>query len=91
MGEVESHADLARLGQVTRARISQIMDLLPQLRTSRRSCCSCLALSVNGMRSASTNCAKCVPYPTGASSAGAGESWRTLHTAHRTYENRRRS
>ena len=28
MGEVESHADLARLGQVTRARISQIMDLL---------------------------------------------------------------
>lgn len=27
-GEVESHADLARLGQVTRARISQIMDLL---------------------------------------------------------------
>ena len=28
VGEVESHADLARLGQVTRARISQIMDLL---------------------------------------------------------------
>ena len=28
LGEVESHADLARLGQVTRARISQIMDLL---------------------------------------------------------------
>ena len=28
MGEVESHADLARLGQVTRARISQVMDLL---------------------------------------------------------------
>ena len=28
MGEVASHADLARLGQVTRARISQIMDLL---------------------------------------------------------------
>ena len=27
-GEVDSHADLARLGQVTRARISQIMDLL---------------------------------------------------------------
>ena len=26
--EVESHADLARLGQVTRARISQIMDML---------------------------------------------------------------
>ena len=28
VGEVESHADLARLGRVTRARISQIMDLL---------------------------------------------------------------
>jgi len=28
MDEVASHADLARLGQVTRARISQIMDLL---------------------------------------------------------------
>ncbi len=28
MGEVDSHADLARLGRVTRARISQIMDLL---------------------------------------------------------------
>lgn len=28
LGEVESHADLARLGQVTRARISQVMDLL---------------------------------------------------------------
>ena len=28
LGEIESHADLARLGQVTRARISQIMDLL---------------------------------------------------------------
>jgi len=28
IGEVESHAELARLGQVTRARISQIMDLL---------------------------------------------------------------
>jgi len=28
LGEVESHADLARLGRVTRARISQIMDLL---------------------------------------------------------------
>ena len=27
-GEVDSHADLARLGQVTPARISQIMDLL---------------------------------------------------------------
>lgn len=26
--EIDSHADLARLGQVTRARISQIMDLL---------------------------------------------------------------
>ena len=28
LGEVESHADLARQGQVTRARISQVMDLL---------------------------------------------------------------
>ena len=40
-GEVRDYADLARLGYVTRARITQIMNLLNLARTSKKRFSSC--------------------------------------------------
>lgn len=39
-GEVRDYADLARLGHVTRARMSQIMNLLLLARIYKRPCCT---------------------------------------------------
>jgi hypothetical protein len=40
-GEVKDYAELARVGHVTRARVTQIMNLLNLDRTLRRRCCCC--------------------------------------------------
>ena len=71
-GEVRDYADLARLGYVTRARMTQIMNLLNcSRRISRKSCC--FPQKERLQRSACS--ARSLPLSIGTSSVGGGNGY----------------
>ena len=71
-GVVTDQAELARLGHVTRARLTQIMNLLNWRRTSRRSCCSLLRQRLDEPPCRSMTCGRSPQSRTGQNSVNCG-------------------
>ena len=71
-GEVEDFDTLARLGRVTRARMSQIMALVNSRRTFRNRCCSCHRSSAAATRSCWGTCSRSRRWWIGPSNGGCG-------------------
>jgi hypothetical protein len=76
--QVASYAELARLGHVTRARVTQIMNLLNWLRTSRRTSCSYHERNVDEFPSSSSTCYLSLPPLTGSNSDKCGRTAKCL-------------
>lgn len=66
-GEVKNFAELARLGQVSPTRVSQIMNLLLLSPDIQKSCLSCRKSSAAGNQFRSTNSARLPPCRIGGS------------------------
>jgi hypothetical protein len=71
-GLVTHQAELARVGHVSRARVTQIMNLLNLAPTFKRRFCFFLGLKRVEPRSPSATCVPLPPYPIGALKGGCG-------------------